>query len=67
MVKENNWEEVEHYKMSCNAKNFELFKFFEINGIPFCIICDNKGIVKFFGHPMNYALEEEFNKMMNSN
>ena len=56
-VTEKGWTKVDHYwaKESWNA---EVCQYFQIHGIPFCVLVDKQGIIRLSGHPMSMNLEE---------
>jgi len=63
-VSEKGWNKVEHY-WAPGGWSSSVCKQFAIQGIPFCVLVDKKGIIKLTGHPASMDLENNFVKLMN--
>ena len=56
-----------HYRMKAgwDTEN-ELIKLFALDGFPFVALINKQGKIHFMGHPNGCTLEEEINKLINT-
>lgn len=62
-VKKQGWTAVEHYFIGNSISSHE----YGVEGIPHVVLIDQKGNIKYVGHPEAIDLEEAINSLVNSN
>lgn len=64
-IEDKDWKRITHYRMKkgWDGENSTMSNF-EIEGIPFVALVDQKGRITFYGHPSEVKLEEEINKLL---
>ena len=66
-IEEKDWKRIDHYRMKAGWDDEnELIKLFALDGIPFVALINKQGRIHFMGHPSGCKLEEEINKLMNT-